>query len=106
MSNLSRLRPSNSDTLARGQFTDGMRTFEVRSSSADAPDSFQVYVDDNRDDIVLVISGLNSGDLKATWGRDWRGASEEWREWAEASAFMAFYNGQHESVRRTRVCNG
>jgi hypothetical protein len=54
--------------LVRGAFSDDYRTYRVRASCADAPDSFQVLTG-NGEDIVLIVSGLNSGDLKATWGR-------------------------------------
>ncbi|HEU5129279.1 MAG TPA: hypothetical protein VFU12_14935 [Glycomyces sp.] len=57
-------------------------------------------------EIVLVVSGLNSGALKATWGPGWITASEEWRQWCEAEAFMVFYNGTKAAVGRVRVCNG
>ncbi|GAB3649996.1 hypothetical protein [Glycomyces tarimensis] len=85
--------------LERGSFTDGSRSYTVRASSADAPDSFQVYTGEARD-IVLIVSGLNSGELKATWGPTWRTASDAWREWVEAQSFMVFYNGE------ARFCNG
>ncbi|GAB3231189.1 hypothetical protein GCM10027447_26160 [Glycomyces halotolerans] len=105
MGDTSRLRSPSAGTVERGRFTDGLRTFEVRASSAEAPDSFQVYTDGNCEDIVLIVSGLNSGDLKATWGRNWRSASEGWREWAEVSAFMVFHNGDRSAIGRIRVCD-
>lgn len=106
MTDMNRIRHDRSTTLERGNFTDGYQTFHVRCSSENAPDSFQVYADGNPEAVVLVLSGLNSGELKATWGRDWRTASEAWREWAEAQAFMLFYNGQSTPRATVRVCNG
>lgn len=96
----------DSDPLERGTFSDGVRSFTVRASSEDAPDSFQVYSDEGTAEIVLVISGLNTGTLKATWGLNWVNAPEEWHEWCEAEAFMAFYNGTRPAIGRVRVCNG
>ncbi|WP_100446291.1 hypothetical protein [Glycomyces xiaoerkulensis] len=90
--------PNRAD-LERGSFTDGVRSYTVRVSGDDAPDSFQVHTGPARD-IVLVVSGLNSGELHATWGPSWRGASDAWREWVEAKAFMTFYNGEG------RFCDG
>ncbi|HEU5129328.1 MAG TPA: hypothetical protein VFU12_15195 [Glycomyces sp.] len=106
MTDARRIRRSRPTTLDRGHFTDGVRTFHVRCSSETAPDSFQVYADGNPEAIVLVLSGLNSGALKATWGPGWITASEEWRQWCEAEAFMVFYNGTKAAVGRVRVCNG
>ncbi|WP_199035489.1 hypothetical protein [Glycomyces salinus] len=92
--------------LDRGDFSDGVRNFTVRASCVDAPDSFQVYADGNTTEVVLVISGLNSGELRATWGPQWRTASESWRDWFEASAFMVFHNGTRPDFGRGRTCNG
>ncbi|WP_026922586.1 hypothetical protein [Glycomyces arizonensis] len=97
--------PPRGAELERGSFADSVRTYTVRASSQTAPDSFQVHTGDARD-IVLVISGLNTGELHATWGPGWRTASESWREWAEAQAFMVFYNGEQPSTANVRVCNG
>lgn len=99
-------RTSIQDSIERGTFTDGARTFSVRASSEGEPDSFQVCVRDKVGEIVLVISGLNAGTLKATWGLNWVTASEEWHEWCEAEAFMVFYNGTKPAVGRVRVANG
>ena len=90
----------------RGDFNDGVRLFTVRASGVDAPDSFQVYANRNPAEVVLVISGLNSGELRATWGPYWRTASEAWRDWCEANAFMVFYNGGRPDTGKVRVCNG
>jgi hypothetical protein len=57
-------------------------------------------------EVVLVISGLSTRDLRATWGPQWRTASETWRDWFEATAFMVFYNGQRPPRGKVRVCNG
>lgn len=108
MTSQARTRQSTQDILERGTFNDGVRTFTVRASSGDAPDSFQVYAAKPAGEIALVITGLNAGTLKATWGLNWCTASEEFREWLEAEAFMVFYNGTKPStaVGRVRVCNG
>ena len=99
-------RKSIPDSIVRGTFTDNVRSFSVRASSEDAPDFFQVTVNEPLGEIVLVISGLNTGTMKATWGLNWVTASEEWREWLEAEAFMVFYNGTKPAIGRVRVCNG
>ncbi|GAA2170347.1 hypothetical protein GCM10010403_34970 [Glycomyces rutgersensis] len=83
--------PEPSDPLVRGRFTDGRTEFAVRASSADAPDSFQVYVPGTRADIVLIVSGINSGVMHATWGEGWRGYASEWKVWLEDTAFRYFY---------------
>ena len=85
-------QPAPRDSLVRGQFSDGRRFFTVRASSSDAPDSFQVFANGDHNETVLIVSGLTSGDLKATWGPGWNTASTEWKEWAEDSAFCVFYN--------------
>jgi hypothetical protein len=87
-------RVGNSDpgALMRGSFHDDLRQYQVRVSSADAPDSFQVITGEHGD-IVLVVSGLNSGDLKATWGPFWRSHKPNWKVWVEESAFRVFYSG-------------
>ena len=102
-----RTRQPITDALERGRFSDGTQTFSVRASSEHAPDSFQVYLTDAVAEIVLVISGLNAGMPKATWGLNWVTASEEWRKWCEAEAFMIFYNGKSvPQARKVRTCNG
>ncbi|SDD85768.1 hypothetical protein [Glycomyces harbinensis] len=88
-------QPGKPDTgLIRGVFRDDLRQYKVRASSPDAPDSFQVITGE-REDIVLIISGLNSGDLKATWGPFWRSHKPNWKIWVEESAFRVFYNGSN-----------
>ncbi|WP_205328447.1 hypothetical protein [Glycomyces sp. YM15] len=84
--------------LERGEFRDSLRTYRVRVSSPDAPDSFQVYTG-QREDIVLIVSGINSGDLKATWGPAWREAEAEWRIWVEECAFSLVIVGGHVGER-------
>lgn len=95
--------------LDRGAFSDDYRSYTVRASSADAPDSFQVVTGDRGDDIVLVVSGLNSGDLKATWGRFWAGLKPQSKIWIEEQAFRTFYSG-HRIIATApvsvRFCNG
>jgi hypothetical protein len=83
--------PEPFNPLLRGQFTDGRTNFAVRASSIDAPDSFQVYVPGRRADIVLIVSGINSGSMHATWGQGWRAYSSEWKVWLEDTAFRHFY---------------
>lgn len=83
--------PTNPEGLERGSFSDEYRTYRVRASSADAPDSFQVLTGES-DDIVLIVSGLNSGELKATWGPFWRSFKPNWKVWVEESAFRVFYS--------------
>lgn len=112
MADATRAGRSAADSLERGAFHDEVRTYKVRASSADAPDSFQVYTGE-REDIVLIVSGLNSGDLKATWGPFWRGFKPHWRAWVEDSAFRVFYsrNRRRSSPEPTardsaRFCDG
>ncbi|MDA1383962.1 MULTISPECIES: hypothetical protein [Glycomyces] len=81
------------DSFERGAFHDDYRSYKVRASSADAPDSFQV-VTGASEDIVLIVSGLNSGNLKATWGPFWRSFKPNWKIWVEDSAFRVFYSGR------------
>lgn len=94
------------DPLYRGRFSDGQRHFTVRASSAEAPDSFQVYAGAEPADIVVVVSGLVSWNLRATWGDGWRSASDEWKAWLKDQAFMVFYNGRPPEAGKVRVCNG
>jgi hypothetical protein len=101
------IRPA--DPLERGQFNDGKRVFTVCASSADAPDSFQVYAKGNRADVILIVSGLTTGNLHATWSDEWRGLSDDWREWVRANAFQVFYNGGSTGPARSRgvrFCDG
>jgi hypothetical protein len=93
---------SASDPLERGQFSDGRRVFVVRASGTNAPDSFQVHTKGNQSDVCLVVSGLNSGSLHATWSEEWRSATPEWREWARNNAFKAFHTVNASTVRFCR----
>ncbi|MFC3491156.1 hypothetical protein [Glycomyces rhizosphaerae] len=93
------------DPLNRGQFSDGKRNYTVRASSADVPDSFQVHAGDNQMDIVVVVSGLVSWNLRATWGDGWRSASAEWKSWFKDQAFIVFYNGRPPVAGNARVAN-
>jgi hypothetical protein len=107
--------PTPVDPLERGQFSDGKRTYVVCASSLDAPDSFQVYAKGNRADVILIVSGLNTGNLHATWSAEWRALAPEWREWARTRAFQAFHEvdapdgidlvGDPRSGK-VRFCNG
>lgn len=101
------------DPLVRGTFGDHQIHFTVRASSAVAPDSFQVSVANNAADLVLIVSGLNSGHLHATWGHGWRTFAPEWKAWFEDSAFAVFYNGraidnrlQRPRPGEVRFCDG
>lgn len=94
------------DPLERGRFADGGHRFTVCASSAVVPDSFQVYADGNRADLVVIVSGLNTGDLHATWGDEWRSRSAAWKEWARSTAFHVFYNGSHSDPGAARFCDG
>jgi hypothetical protein len=111
MSDRSRTAPAP-DPLERGQLSDGHTEFTVRASSADAPDSFQVSANGNRADLVLIVSGLISGHLHATWGKGWRAFNPEWKVWVEDAAFKVFYTGHYIADRpgsgtgSVRFCNG
>jgi len=103
--------PRGADPLVRGMFGDGQQQFTVRASAAHVPDSFQVSVADNPANLVLIVSGLNSGHLHATWGQGWRAFAPEWKAWFEDSAFGVFYNGRvidnrPRSEGRVRFCGG
>lgn len=99
-------RQSAPDPLLRGQFSDGQRYFTVRASSTEVPDSFQVHVGGDQADVVVVVSGLASWSLRATWGDGWRSAGAEWKSWFQDQAFMVFYNGRPPAAGKVRVCNG
>jgi hypothetical protein len=99
---------NHSAALERGSFHDDYRTYRVRASSADAPDSFQVLTGDG-DDIVLIVSGINSGELKATWGPFWRSFKPAWKIWVEESAFRAFHRARTpmpSAPTSIRFCDG
>ncbi|RRR99608.1 hypothetical protein [Glycomyces terrestris] len=106
-----RLSVADLAALERGRFSDGRRSYTVRASGPVSPDSFQVYMTDNAADIVLIVSGLTSGCLHATWGEEWRSAPERAREWLRAWAFHVFHNGDQSvparpAPRRERHCDG
>jgi hypothetical protein len=98
------------DPLVRGTFADHHTTYSVRASGPPAPDSFQVTVANNPADLVLIVSGLNTGHLHATWGEGWRANAPEWKAWFEDSALAVFYNGRTISNRprpgQVRFCDG
>jgi hypothetical protein len=96
----------NRDPLARGGFTDGSHEFWVYALSAESPDAFQVCADGSQTDIVLIVSGLNSGLVHATWGEGWRTRSREWREWAKDCAAHVFDNGSLLKERQPGVVAG
>ncbi|MEU6248827.1 hypothetical protein [Glycomyces sp. NPDC047010] len=102
--------PEVPDALVRGRFSDGHTDFTVRASGPVAPDSFQVSVTRNPADLVLIVSGINSGNLHATWGQEWRTFAPDWKVWVEDAAFKVFYTGHRIEDRRNggdvRHCNG
>jgi hypothetical protein len=55
-------------TVERGTFHDDYRTYRVRVPNAEAPDSFEALTGKG-EDVVLLVSGINSAELKATWGQ-------------------------------------
>lgn len=98
--------------VRRGSFTKDGIEYEVYASSADAPESMRAYRGGDRSALVLVVSGLNSGDLKPSWGLPWAGFAEEWRNAFEESAYRAYVSRgavPRSAARATgvaRVCNG
>lgn len=108
--------PRGTDPLVRGHFTDGHTDFTLRASSTTAPDSFQVSANHNPADLVLIVSGINTGHLHATWGQAWRAFAPDWKVWIEDAAFRVFYNGHAIANRsdsagplgsgKVRFCNG
>ncbi|WP_205323929.1 hypothetical protein [Glycomyces sp. YM15] len=101
------------DPLVRGGFTDGVNEFWVYASSLVAPDSLQVCANGNRADLVLIVSGLNTGIDHATWGDEWRSRSPEWRAWLKDCAAHVFDNGSllkerqtDTRARKVRFCDG
>ncbi|MEU6247623.1 hypothetical protein [Glycomyces sp. NPDC047010] len=85
--------------VQRGTFDKDGSRFDVCASSALAPEAMRVYQAGDRSVIALVVSGLNSGDLKASWGAGWGDYPLEWRDDFEERAYRAY-------VSRVRVCNG
>jgi hypothetical protein len=75
-----------------------------------APDSFQVSATQNPADLVLIVSGINSGHLHATWGQGWRTLAPDWKMWVEEAAFKVFYSGHCIDNRNgggaVRFCSG
>ena len=56
----------------RGMFSDGIDRFSGCASPAlSVPGSFRVYLGRRGGDLVLVVSGISSEDLKASWGEKW-----------------------------------
>lgn len=98
--------------VRRGSFDFNGAEFEVFASSADAPESMRVYPVGRHDSLVLVVSGLNSGDLKASWGMPWSEHPQEWRDSFEERSYRTYINRGADTgptVRATakvRVCNG
>jgi len=87
--------------LERGRFSHGDWTFVVVASSEIAPDSFQVCAAGSRDDLIMIVSGLTTGNHHETWSKEWRDLSDEWREWLRTNAFKTF-----RQVAQPRTGNG
>jgi len=85
--------------VQRGSFEKDGTRFDVCASSALAPEAMRVYQAGDRSVIALVVSGLNSGEMKASWGSGWGAYPEEWRDDFEERAYRAY-------VSRVRFCNG
>jgi hypothetical protein len=98
--------------VRRGSFNQDGTTFEVCASSAHAPEAMRVYPAGDRSALVLVVSGLNSGDLKVNWGQPWRGYPAQWREDFEERAYRAYVSRGAEppssgrAAGAVRVCEG
>lgn len=98
--------------VRRGSFVKDGSLFEVCASSANAPEAMRVYPEGDRSRIALVVSGLNSGDLKASWGAGWADYPQEWREDFEDSAYRTYVSRETAPILTTketgtvRVCNG
>lgn len=98
--------------VRRGSFVKDGLWFDVFASSAVAPEAMYVFQSGDRSTIALVVSGLNSGDLKASWGAGWDAYSPEWREDFEEQAYRAYVtrDTRPRPTPRTnqalRVCNG
>lgn len=97
--------------VRRGSFSDGAgSTFHVFASSADAPGALFVHYESNRADAVLIVTGLSSGNLHASWGPRWRAAARPWQRWCQGAALHVFYNGGEAApataTGRARVCDG
>lgn len=98
--------------VRRGSFAKDGNTFEVYASSADAPEAMRVYPAGDRSTLVMVVSGLNSRDLKAAWGLPWRNFAEDWRDDFEERAYRAYVSRTdppRPTARATasvRVCEG
>lgn len=104
--------PTSTTEVRRGSFRKDGRWFEVYASSAHAPESMRVYPYGDRSTLALVVSGLNSGDLKPSWGQPWGGYSADWRDDFEERAYRAYVSRGNEprpvarSVGVVRVCEG
>jgi hypothetical protein len=98
--------------VQRGSFIKDERMFNIYASSAHAPDTMRVYPADAYGSIVLIMSGLNSRNMKASWGLPWRGFAEEWRDDFEERAYRAYVSravAPRPTARATatvRVCEG
>jgi hypothetical protein len=93
MTNEHQSRQSSASALLRGHFTDGHTHFAVHASTAKDTDAFHVSVSDNPADIVLIVSGLITKQLHATWAESWRIFAPDWKLWVHDAAFQVFYTG-------------
>ncbi|THV26415.1 hypothetical protein [Glycomyces paridis] len=111
MSTAAEARRNPPPEVERGRFTDGVDWFSVCAAPAEcAPESFRVYQQQSGGDLVLIVSGINSENLRASWGEAWRSQSPEWHEWMQVKGFTVFYTGKAELpdryIGRARVCEG
>lgn len=106
---------STTNSVVRcGSFSDGAgSTFHVFASSSYAPGALFVHYESNRADAVLIVTGLSSGNPRASWGPHWRATARPWQRWCQEAALHVFYNGgeatqaaQATATGRARVCDG
>lgn len=98
--------------VKRGSFVQDGSAFDVCASSEHAPEAMRVYPAGDRSALVLVVSGLNSGDMKANWGQPWRDYPDQWRDDFEERAYRAYVSRDAKprasvrAVGTVRICEG
>lgn len=72
-----------------------------------------VWIGPGSTDLVLIVSGLNTGIDHATWGDGWCTRSPDWRAWLKDCAAQVFDNGSllperqtDTRARKVRFCDG